>query len=232
MFRRSALTLVLGLAFVACTKSSEAPDAGPAKRTARASAPAGMSAPPAPTPAASNHLQVVLDHRADLAARKAALEGLVKEGDPAVVYPLIATLQGEDPLKADVQHTLEVLKAGTRLAEDIDNGDLAMKQRATLAAFFIKDTVLTEALIDALADPDVVVRTQVASALRAAGDPRAVEPLIGRLTTDPEADVRIAIAQALHALGGPGAKAALEKAGTTEQDEYAKGVIQRLVNPR
>lgn len=221
------------LAVVACTKDSGSTDGGRrAKRAKRDAGSAGVADLPRPAPESRAQLKIALDSGADLTARRAALAELKRLRDPNVIFPLISAIQQESGVQAEIQSTISALNAGEHLADQIDNGDLAAKQRATLAAFFVKDEVLVEALIDALADPDVVVRTQTASALRAAGDPRAVEPLIKVLGEDPDPDVRTAAAQALAALGGPVAEAALARAETNEKDEFVKGVIKRARGPR
>lgn len=221
------------LAVMACTKDSGSTDAGRrAKRAKRDAGATTVADVPRPTSASSAQLKIALDSGADLAARRAALAELKRLRDPNVIFPLITAAQQETGLQAEFQSTITGLNAGEYLADQIDNGDLAAKQRATLAAFFVKDEVLVEALIDALADPDVVVRTQTASALRAAGDPRAVEPLSRVLGQDPDPDVRTAAAQALATLGGPAAEAALSQAEANEKDEFVKGVIKRAREPR
>lgn len=226
--------LLVGLfVFVACNKDSGSTDAGRrAKRAKRDAGTTTVADMPRPSTESRTQLKIALDPGADLAARRAALAELKRLRDPNVIFPLITAVQQESGLQAEFQATITGLNAGEYLADQIDNGDLAAKQRATLAAYFVKDEVLVEALIDALADQDVVVRTQTASALRAAGDPRAVEPLIKVLGQDPEPDVRTAAAQALATLGGPAAEAALAQAEANEKDEFVKGVIKQARQPR
>lgn len=228
-------TLLLAglLAVVACTKDSGPSDAGRrAKRAKRDAGTTTVTEVPRPATESRAQLKIALDPKADLAARRAALDELKRLGDPNAIFPLITAVEQETGLQTEIQNTIAALNAGEFLADQIDNGDLPARQRATLAAYFVKDAVLVEALIDALADQDVVVRTQVVSALRAAGDPRAVEPLIKVLGQDPDPDVRTAAAQALATLGGAAADAALAQAEANEKDEFVKGAIKRARQPR
>lgn len=234
MSGRHWIFLLAGLlAVVACTKDTGSADAGRrAKRARRDAGATHVADVPRPATESRAQLKIALNPEAELAARRAALAELKRLKDPNVIFPLITAVQQESALQTEFQATITGLNAGEYLADQIDNGDLSAKQRATLAAYFVKDEVLVEALIDALMDQDVVVRTQAASALRAAGDPRAVEPLSKVLAQDPDPDVRTAAAQALATLGGPAAEAALSQAEANEKDEFVQGVIKRARQPR
>lgn len=90
----------------------------------------------------------------------------------------------------------------------LSDPDPAVRATAAFAVIFAPTDEAFRALLPNLADPSDFVRRETAYALGAVGDPRAVDPLLGRFETDKSEEVRNAC---LVALGEAGDVSAVER---------------------
>lgn len=207
---------------------------------------------------AADALVAVLGHEAPEMGSEvasAAVEALLKIGDPRTVEPLTALLhQGQfaaakvimslgPPTDALTQAWCAV--AGHDWKRAVDLGQVAIrpliKGLETFGASFLREAAAkalgefrqaesVEALIAALRDKDVGVRGAAASALGKTGDARAVEPLVACLH-DVDEYVRTPAARALGEIGDPRALNALAMASRDRilmVREFAQEAIQAI----
>jgi len=209
-------------------------------------------------PRAADALVGVIGHEAPETGSEvasAAVEALLKIGDPRTVEPLTALLhQGQfaaakvimslrPPTDALTQAWCAV--AGHDWKRAVDLGQVAIrpliKGLETFGASFLREAAAkalgefrqaesVEALIAALRDKDVGVRGAAASALGKTGDARAVEPLVACLH-DVDEYVRTPAARALGEIGDPRALNALAMASRDRilmVSEFAQEAIQAI----
>lgn len=130
---------------------------------------------------------------------KAAI-ALGEIGNPDAVAPLIALLSDEDRfVRSRAAHALSMIgePAIPSLIAAISNSDPGVRWGSALALGKIKNPLAVEPLILALADEQVMVRAEAASALASIGTP-ALAPLLGFLKSargEPRVEVMTAIGE-------------------------------------
>jgi HEAT repeat protein len=213
-------------------------------------------------PRAADALVGVIEHEAREApghargeVTRAAVEALLKIGDPRTIEPLTTLLHQGQFAAAEVimgllPPTDPLTQAWCAVASRdwkraVDLGQVAIrpliKGLETFGASFLREASAkalgeigqaesVEALIAALQDKDVGVRGAAAAALGKTGDARAVEPLVACLH-DVDEYVRTPAARALGEIGDPRALNALAMASRDRVlmvREFAQEAIQAI----
>jgi len=133
--------------------------------------------------------------------RRAAAEVLRRMGETAI-EPLLEAAGTGAPGTGDPAGSLLAEMVGPdRFVDELSSIDPAERLRSVLVLGAMGGPVAVEALLSALADPDVAVRSEVVRLLGASGDERAVRPLRRVFLTDPVAQVASAAEEALRLLG-------------------------------
>lgn len=133
--------------------------------------------------------------------RRAAGEVLRRMGETAI-EPLLEAAGTGAPGTGDPAGSLLAEMVGPdRFVDGLSSIDPAERLRSVLVLGAMGGPVAVEALLSALADPDVAVRSEVVRLLGASGDERAVRPLRRVFLTDPVAQVAAAAEEALRLLG-------------------------------
>ena len=182
---------------------------------------------------AGGALLVQLYH-AEPAVRAQAAHVLSKIGGPAIVSPILPVLADEDPLvavkacrAAAATGSPEVVPA---LVSRLGRGDAGMRDALTDALVVLAEWTVAP-LVEALADPDPVVRIHAADTLSDLGSPRAdvaVDTLADHLA-DPEPDVRVSVVCALSRLDPERTAGLLAAVAAGEDDELASVAARLLV---
>jgi HEAT repeat protein len=120
----------------------------------------------------------------------------------AAVEPLIDVATGDDPEAAAVAgELLERITGASTFATNLSSVDPGQRLRAVQVLGAIGGAVAADALLDALSDPDVRIRSRAATLLGAMGESRAVKPLRRMFLSDPVSEVAAAAESALRILG-------------------------------
>jgi HEAT repeat protein len=122
--------------------------------------------------------------------------------DQAAVEPLVEMVSGGDPeTRAAAAAVLDRIIGPAPFVERLGSTDPEERFRATQVLGAIAGNEAAEAIIGALGDPEVRIRSLAARLLGATGDPRALRPLKRMLLSDPVPEVAAAAEEALQSLG-------------------------------
>lgn len=178
-------------------------------------------------------LAVVQDSSRPDAERLRAVTVLGDFGDPGVVFPLATEYaEAEGSLKTALAYALGRLDATHVLTSELAYGDARTRARAAELLSLFTDEAATNALVNALGDPDADVRINAAYALGDHADPRTLGALAVGMRNDSLSSVRSACALALAALPGLEARRVLEAAAQTEEVVSVIILIERAIQRR
>jgi HEAT repeat protein len=120
----------------------------------------------------------------------------------AAVEPLVDVATGDDPEAAAAAGALlERITGASTFATNLSSVDPWERLRAVQVLCAIGGAVAADALLGALSDPDVQIRSRAATLLGGMGEARAVKPLRRMFLSDPVSDVAAAAESALRMLG-------------------------------
>jgi HEAT repeat protein len=133
--------------------------------------------------------------------RRAASEVLERMGQ-AAVEPLVEVVVTADPdARSQAADVLERLVGARPFVDRLGSTDPDERHRATEVLGSMAVPEAAEALLGALGDPEVRIRSRAATLLGAMGERRAIRPLKRMLLSDPVPEVAAAAEAALRTLG-------------------------------
>ena len=128
---------------------------------------------------------------------------LERMGSVAVDSLVEVVMRGEPEARAAAGALLERIAGVERFLSELGSTDPDGRLRAVEVLGTIGGRMAGDALVEALTDPDVPVRSRSATLLGAMGDARAIPALKRMFLSDPVVEVAVAAEASLRALGSP-----------------------------